>query len=454
MSYVYDPNQDPENPQNTQIAGGGSQIVGGQGQAAFGSAQTPGANPAKSGSYQNLNSYLDANQGSDFGQQFTGKLNDSVTGANQAQQEASQSFKQKSDAGSVYDNPSYTTSISQDPAAFASNAGNVSGFQNQLNAQYKGPYSYSDDASDYQKAYGSTRKAQQETSAAQSEPGRFALLNNYFGSPTYNRGQTTLDNLLLQGNEQTQQGINQARENANQSAASFQNQSAELGNYAAQNLGKTESARNTARNALGLDEQGQFKEDSDYKTQQGKLTKEAEDFEAAKDSKRNAALSEYLSPNDVGGWSSDLYGADPGSYLSYQGATAKNVQDPQTRARINALEQLSGSAATTPWETSTPGYSVDKATLQGDVGRLKGEYSHALNNLKTVMPLASNQVQHGGGDLDINNAPVYESFEKRLTELDRFYHQPDGTAAMKIGFSNPFTRNKSPISNKPPGWRA
>lgn len=441
MSYSYDPNLDPnkKDDQDTQLAGG-SQILGGDGQAAYGSAQTPGK-PTSSGQYQNLNSYLDANKDSGFGGQFTGKLNESVAGANQAQDTSGQSFKQKSDQGSTYDNPSYTSSIQQDPTTFAKDANNVSGFKNQLNAQYKGPYSYADDASDYQSAYGATQKAQSETQAAQSEPGRFALLNNYFGKPTYNQGQKSLDNLLIQGDQTTQQGIEQARQNANQSAANFQGQEKDLGNYAAANLGRTEAAKKSAQSALGLNSDGTFSDTSDYKTQQNKLSKEATDFNAqtSKDAQKLAAFGTFNqpdlgvwqggSPNSTGYNDQNFYGLSPDSYMNYTDANSQNVNDPATKARINALEQLSGGPVSAFDTSTTPGYQFDRAGFIGGVKDARNTYAADLSRL---------QSQPGGSASDIQ-------------ALNKKYGQPTDTGSSgnpgKTGAGSPWTGFQGNHSN-------
>lgn len=135
-----------------------------------------------------------------------------------------------------------------DPYSFSQNPGNVTAFQNQTNATYTGPQSYADDAAAYQTAQGATQKAEDTTQAAQSEGGRFALLNNYFGTPDYSQGQKSLDNLLLQGDSTTQQGINQARANADQAQINFQNQAPQLQNYAAQNIATTQGTAQNVQN--------------------------------------------------------------------------------------------------------------------------------------------------------------------------------------------------------------
>lgn len=272
MPYDYDPNLDDESSQsqnqsqgqtqdqgNTQLAGGGSitggasQTTGAAGAPSSGASGStaPSAAPAPThpSNYQNLNAYLDANSGSGFGQQFVGDVNNDVNAAGAAQTQGANLFKGASDAGTVNQNQSVIDSTLADPYATSQDPSQTQAFQAQVNAKYNGPQSYSDDQAAYQTAYGATQKAEDTAQAAQTEGGRFALLNNYFGTPTYNQGQQSLDNLLVQADPTTAQGIQQARQNADQSLVSFQNQAAPLQQYAAQNNATTQATAQNAQTA-------------------------------------------------------------------------------------------------------------------------------------------------------------------------------------------------------------
>lgn len=275
MPYDYDPNLDPnatnQQPgQNAPQLAGGSQVVGGSAATAAGGsagANAPssgqGANtagggqvqsdgspaPTSSGSYQNLNSYLTANQGNGFGQQFVGDVNNTVNQAQSAQQQGLQNFQGASDAGSTKLNQGLIDQAINDPNGFSKNADNMTAFQGQLNAKYSGPQAFSDDQAAYQQAQGATQRSQDTAQAANTEPGRFALLNNYFGNSNYTQGQQGLDNLLLQGDSATQQGLQQSQQNANAAQTSFQGLMPQAANYAAQNAAST--------NALGGKVMGQ-----------------------------------------------------------------------------------------------------------------------------------------------------------------------------------------------------
>lgn len=245
--------------QGPQVAGG-SQVLGGAT-----SSGTPGASnssapaakgPTGSDTFQNLNSYIDANQGNGFGSQFSGDVNKDVNAASTAQSQAADQFKSASDQATVKADPNVISTALNDPYSYVQDPNNVTAFQNQLNANYTGPSTLQDSGSAYQQAAGATQKAQDTAQNAQTEQGRFALLDQYFGQPNYSQGQKSLDNLLVQNDPTAQQGIQQAAQNAQGQEQAFQKEQTDLSNYAAQNRGTTEATSNAARAALGVDANG------------------------------------------------------------------------------------------------------------------------------------------------------------------------------------------------------
>lgn len=242
---------DPNNPQAPQLAGA-TQVMGGQ----QGQGVAAPKGPSSSDKFQNLNSYLDANQGNQFGENFAGKVNQDVANAGTAQVQAKNQFQNLADQGAVGENKDLVKSAVANPTGFASNSDNVALFQAQKNAQYKGPSSFADSSDAYQKAAGATTKALDVADKAQTEGGRFALLDNYFGKPQYNQGEKSLDNLLISGNSNANQSIAQAQKNAQDQFQGFQQENKDLSNYAATKKGETEATRNNARSALGIDDSG------------------------------------------------------------------------------------------------------------------------------------------------------------------------------------------------------
>jgi len=240
---------------NTQIAGGG-QVIDSAPPAAPSAGEAKAKGPTSSDKYQNLNDYLKANEGNGFGESFSNKVNEDVNKGTQAINNAGTQFKSQVDASTVNNNQALINSAISDPAAF----NEAENFKKLRDASYGGPNSFSDSSDLYSKTYGQTKKAQDAANAAGSEGGRFALLDSYFGRPQYNTGQKSLDNLLVQNNSNAQQGIAQARQNANEQRSQFQRQSAELSDYASQGRGTTEATRRAARSALGIDDAGNLVE--------------------------------------------------------------------------------------------------------------------------------------------------------------------------------------------------
>jgi len=340
MPSAYDPNEDPQAQQNAQPGqnapqlAGGSQVVGGSAATASGGSaaanQTPGSSPGSSssgsgsqstagggqvqsnpnptptssGAFQNLNSYLAANQGNGFGQQFVGDVNNTVNQAQSAQQQGLQSFESAADAGTTQQNNAAVQQAVDNPYATSQNPAEEQAFQSQLNAQYLGPSTFSADQAAYQQAAGATQQAADTAQAAGTESGRFALLNNYFGNANYNQGDQSLDNLLIQANPTTQQGIQQAQQNANAAQTSLQGLMPTAANYAANDAAITQA---TAANALNAGNTAVTDMTNQYNTQ---LTN---DQTAAQQAAANLAI--LGNSSDQNQWASILsqYGVAPGS---------------------------------------------------------------------------------------------------------------------------------------------
>jgi len=343
MAFVWDPNLEEED-KNQESMNEAPSIASGSGAqtdlASNGSAQTS-SGPTSSGSYQNLNDYINANQGSGFGNQFVGKVSGDVDAANQAQNQAANQFKQKSDQSTVkYDNDVVSSAIN-DPYSFSQDQNKVNAFQNQLNAKYTGPQSLRDDTSSFNQAAGATKKAEDVTRAAQTEPGRFSLLNNYFGRPEYNQGQQSLDNLLIQGDQGTGQALQQAKQNADQSRMNLQNKEQELQKYAAGNLATTaKTAADVRANTTAAEKAAQDQINANYQAALDRFnsTAVADKNKLASLNLGNDLLSRY-------GLSSGMqtFGANPADFYDIgMNPTLQNVTDKNLANKYNAYTKLLG----------------------------------------------------------------------------------------------------------------
>lgn len=196
----------------------------------------PNRGPSKSGRFENLQSYLTANQGSGLGQKIGSKISDTGTEAKNAISNTETQFKTQVDAGSL---PNYQTAKSdyQNILGKAQTAGQTltdndkTRFSELFNNQYKGPKAVVDTEL-YNPTQEKVQKAQDLYKNSESDAGRFALLENYFSKPTYTQGQKSLDNLILTGQE-NKDVINQARDSLKDVGNQF-NSSLEASNkYAA-----------------------------------------------------------------------------------------------------------------------------------------------------------------------------------------------------------------------------
>jgi hypothetical protein len=204
MPYVYDPLLDDEENQGqgapqAPMTGGGETFSGES--AGGGLSQAPqqkGVNRQGSG-FVGLDQYLAANKGSQFGKQVTGKVADTLGSAKQQLGQSAQDFTNASNQGTTrWNDVDDEFKGIVDSAGKDTTAEQTARAKELERAKYKGPDSFYGTAGSNQ-AMGGIEKAKQQSQALQSEGGRFALLDQYFGRPTYSLGQKTLDNALVNG---------------------------------------------------------------------------------------------------------------------------------------------------------------------------------------------------------------------------------------------------------------
>lgn len=212
---------------NVQLSGGGG-FAGSSGASATGTPGSYSQSPTSSGQWTNVNSYLNANsdQAPALGQTIAGNV-------------SGQAAQAQSDLGSVvsgfqnqnpYQNLNNTTSSQvdqafSDPSQYAATSTNgvstpadISKPESYLNNTW-GVTPQSSDITQYSGAAGSPNwgtvqsdytTANQNLQNTQSEAGRDNLLSNQYGKngQTYNTGEQSFDQLLLQGNPDNQTALN------------------------------------------------------------------------------------------------------------------------------------------------------------------------------------------------------------------------------------------------------
>jgi hypothetical protein len=210
MAVVYNPNQ-KKDPKNQQQAGFGQTssgqaagpIMGGGQAAAGGQTQTPGQQKAgSSGRFQNVQSFIKANQPQQFAQQVSGKVGEVKQGAEQAlgkaqsqvQSQAQQIGQQiaQNRQGQQGFAQSFRQGLQQDQAAGDFDQG-YEALKSGIGMQYGGVDELQNQAMLRAKAQDLSAVGQ----AAQSQGGRSALLQRFYGQPGYSAGQRSLDTALL-----------------------------------------------------------------------------------------------------------------------------------------------------------------------------------------------------------------------------------------------------------------
>lgn len=264
MAYDFFEEQDQQEDANKQQQETGMVALGPEGNT-ISEAKAPQGQPGagtSSGSYTNLNSYLDANKSLGFGGKVAEKVQGEIDTAQGAQATGSAAFKQKADEGSVDLDQGLEESVRNDATQVVGDQGKFSDFLKARDAEYKGPRNFVDDTDAFRTTDDAQRKAASTAQAAGSEGGRQALLDNWYGSGAgrndYTGGQKKLDNLLIQNDPASREAFAKTSENAAKTAQDYDSLKSQLSAYAGGKKSSTEAARARARGAVGIDEAGNF----------------------------------------------------------------------------------------------------------------------------------------------------------------------------------------------------
>lgn len=309
-----------------------------------------------SGSFTNLNQYLDANK-ENAGQMGT-KIASDITNQGQATrtgiQDTSTEFNQLADQGTLAGldkAPEEARNIVQQARTGAKNAqidqNQMSRFGEIANAQYKGPQDltgttkYANTAQQYE-------KAQQAAKNASSDEGRFSLLKDAYARPTYSQGQQNLDNLLLTGNQGAKENIQSAATGLSDLAGVWSGAQSNAAQLASQRQAATNAAREGSRvNALEARTGRNAEVKSDLDTQQANWANEYNQYRdllggyKGGDLELSRAQADRLALKDSGqGIYNTLQGVSPEQFLDLQAFDANKVVSQNQFAQLKALDQL------------------------------------------------------------------------------------------------------------------
>ncbi len=382
MPYIAD---DKDKDQQAQAAPGQIQLSGGasttesSGQSPTPAADSKGANTGSG--YQNLDKYLQNNNTQQFAGQVAGKVQDQVNSAQQAQTDAAGKFKSQ-----VAGSNQLTAENDINSAIANPTAADQTKIRKEATQTYGGPNSLADNASLNNQYWSGTKNAQNQAQNLGSESGRFALLDQYFGKPTYNSGQKSLDNLLIQQGgigEQTsglqsqaaqlqEQGQSQANQLASQAAA----RAGEVRDNAAMVQGKLTGALNQSRGTIdtGLAAANAARHDQYNQLQQNLGNKSLTDEQA----------------KALGITDQNLYNMSGDQLKSFihqgQDLTSGQYMSADQKAQLEALSGLAGETNTYGQGDSTAdnAYGFDSAgyanAQQAGKNQMNTDYQNLLKN--------------------------------------------------------------------------
>ena len=392
--YFYDPLLDEEQKrkQGQELSiSGASPTSNAQGQ----SISTPSAQQGfNTGSgFVNLDKYLKAHEGSQFGNQVVGKVEETVNQAPQALDEREKQFKQTVDqANPVRSNEEIDKDIAHPEQA------NKEQFGKTLKQTYQGPLNLAETPELEQRGKKQIENAVHTAGLLGSEGGRYQLFDRYFGRPGYNEGQKKLDSLIYQGTRPAEKEANlkQFAENLN---ARERQQATELGNYGAGKKGDVERSREYARSAIGIGPNGEILE-GEKAGAIGKKRSEAnqrvadqnkyqkEKFEKIKNYLEKGEIPKQVLKDlgiaDLKG--EPLYDVKPEAYLEAgPEATKEQVLDKDEANYIRALEDLADIKDHSIGEGGQfgkPSYSFNKDAFRKAVGDVRLGMNNKLYDQK------------------------------------------------------------------------
>lgn len=341
---------------------------------------------AKSGSWVNLNQYLDANKenATQMGQNIANKVADNATQA----KSSLESFKSQA--------PGVVNQVNTDNYFANPDANKKSEYATMKNTGgYSGPDSV-DKVTGYSDTQSKVKKADEQVNALNSESGRFNLLQDTYNRPQYSQGMKKLDNVLLQKNDESKQAMNQVNEKFKGILDLFNTESTNMGNQINSNI--QTAAQN--KNAI-LAAEAKAKNDliNPIQARANQLNQSNPELI----NRINSDLSDdTLSDETLGllGLSSgqNLYDLNLNSYVNpnYTQVGLDNAATAEERAKYAALASMIDDPTMT--QITSEGKAIkpvsfNKEQFDKDFGAKQAEYNKALQDYRTP----STSIKAGNG---------------------------------------------------------
>ena len=325
-------------------------------------APSPATNAPKasSGTFTNLSSYLNANQGGaqNLGTQVGNKISTDVGKASSDLSSANDAFRNQVAANTNTASTDYIANAVAAPKDYV----NDETFAKDLSGAYGGPSSFLG-TKDAQNALGSIQNAQQTAQLAGTEGGRTQLINQVSAAPL-SRGGANLDQWLVQGNQPALSTVQGAADSATPLQTNYDTAVSE-GDKAAQ--AATKGNQDLRSQIL----QGLMTGQSAYNNQ---LQAKATDL-ASKMNANNQAVANYLKTGT----------GDVGTVLPQLGMTPQALAGLQAANDAAKAKGLPGVDLSQFWTgTQSPNFDVGNVANEGDIANLNA-YSHFLGNANPVL---------------------------------------------------------------------
>lgn len=426
----YNPN-DPKDNENNNVSGtapaGSVGAVGqdnapqGVGAPTSGGAAPGAATPAGSGQFVNLQKYLGANQGA--GNVMAGQIEQK--GQNQSEAVGNTIGQANTVIGGQIDAEKnriaqasgFANQISQDPTKLVNDPNQLSAYK-QLQAGTTNSGQLNDQTTQQLgAAQGQLNDLQNFSNQAGSEAGRFDLLRQSLGRPTYSQGQQRLDQLLIQNDP------NHSLNSLQQNLGGQVNQQKNLFNTTQQGLNTGIASLDPA--ALAAQQQlagavGTFSGPGGVAgtgalgSLQSKLTDQLAARQGLADTNyqgfQDRLKSNKLTSEDVDKYLAPMFGSDLNADTGLFGATPEKLANAYTEStynlnntadmgdynRLQALKTLSGQTGPTPIELDQsqignvggPDININANKINGpggfDLNGLNSKYQADMNNYQLL----------------------------------------------------------------------
>lgn len=354
----------------------------------------------RSGSWVNLQSYLDANKDN------ASKMSDDLTQKVDSEAQSSQDKLSSIKSPELVTNKSFDD---LDKTYYSNNNANKDDYTNfKTNGGYSGPQQI-DDVEGWSDAYKSASQASNKLDQSKTEEGRKSLLQDVYARPNYSQGMKNLDNLLLQNDTSSKSKFENLQNKWSGITSLLDSKQKELNDSiqsnvttALNNKNYIPQAESLAKNNILNPIQNRV---NDYNASRSQKQKDVSND--LSDSVLNDNTLNLLGLND----GQQLYDLNLNNYVNYNQSLAgiDNMANADERAKWSALAALiddptmqqqitSGDKAINP-------ISFNKEQFDKDLGAKQAEYNKALQDYRTP----STSIKAGNGTVNyLGNQTIAE----------------------------------------------